>query len=59
VRLAASPPRLLIASTMLPGRPRNDPLDLVIAATGRALGYTIITRIDALCPCRAHRGDRC
>jgi PIN domain nuclease of toxin-antitoxin system len=44
VRLAAMPPRVLIASTMLPGEPPRDPVDRIIAATGRAFGYTIITR---------------
>ena len=44
VRLAAMSPQLLIASTMLPGRPPKDPVDRIIAATGRAFGYTIITR---------------
>jgi PIN domain nuclease of toxin-antitoxin system len=44
VRLAATPPRVLIASTMLPGEPPKDPVDRIIAATGRAFGYTIITR---------------
>ena len=44
VRLAAMPPRVLIASTMLPGGPPKDPVDRIIAATGRAFGYTIITR---------------
>ncbi len=44
VRLAALPPKVLIASTMLPGRPPKDPVDRIIAATGRAFGYSIITR---------------
>jgi PIN domain nuclease of toxin-antitoxin system len=44
VRLAAMPPRVLIASTMLPGGPPKDRVDRIIAATGRAFGYTIITR---------------
>jgi PIN domain nuclease of toxin-antitoxin system len=44
MRLAAMPPRVLIASTMLPGEPPRDPVDRIIAATGRAFGYTIITR---------------
>jgi PIN domain nuclease of toxin-antitoxin system len=44
VRLAAMPPRVLIASTMLPGGPPKDPVDRIIAATGRVLGYTVITR---------------
>jgi PIN domain nuclease of toxin-antitoxin system len=44
VRLAAMPPRVLIASTVLPGEPPKDPVDRIIAATGRLFGYTIITR---------------
>jgi PIN domain nuclease of toxin-antitoxin system len=44
VRLTAMPPRVLIASTMLPGKPPKDPVDRIIAATGRAFGYTIVTR---------------
>jgi PIN domain nuclease of toxin-antitoxin system len=44
VRLAAMPPRVLIASTMLPGGPPKDPVDRIIAATGRVFGYTVITR---------------
>jgi PIN domain nuclease of toxin-antitoxin system len=44
VRLAAMPPGVLIASASLPGRPPNDPVDRIIAATGRTFGYTVITR---------------
>ena len=44
VRLAALPPKVLIASASLPGEPPKDPVDRIIAATGRAYGYTIITR---------------
>jgi PIN domain nuclease of toxin-antitoxin system len=44
VRLAAMPPKVLIASTGLPGVPPRDPVDRVIAATSRAFGYSIITR---------------
>jgi PIN domain nuclease of toxin-antitoxin system len=44
VRLAAMPTRVLIASTMLPGGPPKDPVDRIIAATGRVFGYTVITR---------------
>jgi len=29
---------------MLPGRPPKDPVDRIIAATGRAFGYIIVTR---------------
>ena len=44
VRLAAMPPRVLVASTTLPGDPPKDPIDRIIAATGRVFGYTLITR---------------
>jgi PIN domain nuclease of toxin-antitoxin system len=29
---------------MLPGGPPNDPVDRIIAATGRVFGYTVVTR---------------
>jgi PIN domain nuclease of toxin-antitoxin system len=44
VRLAPLPPRVLIASASLPGMPPKDPVDRIVAATGRAFGYTVITR---------------
>jgi PIN domain nuclease of toxin-antitoxin system len=44
VRLAAMPPRVLIASTTLPGAPPRDPVDRILAATGRTFGYSIVTR---------------
>lgn len=44
LRLADMPPRVLIASSFLPGRPPNDPADRIIAATARDLGATLITR---------------
>ena len=44
VRLAAMPPKVLIASAVLPGTPPRDPVDRILAATGRAFGYLIITR---------------
>jgi PIN domain nuclease of toxin-antitoxin system len=44
VRLAALTPRLLIASTALPGKPPADPADRIIAATARLYGYRVITR---------------
>jgi len=44
MRLAAMPPRVLIASTTLPGMPPKDPVDRIIAATGRTFGYSIVTR---------------
>jgi PIN domain nuclease of toxin-antitoxin system len=44
VRLAAMPPKVLIASASLPGLPPKDPVDRILAATGRMFGYSIITR---------------
>jgi PIN domain nuclease of toxin-antitoxin system len=44
VRLAAMPPRVLIASAGLPGAPPRDPVDRIIAATGRTFGYAVVTR---------------
>jgi PIN domain nuclease of toxin-antitoxin system len=44
LRLAAMPPAILIASTILPGNPPRDPADRIIAATARAFGYVVITR---------------
>lgn len=44
VRLAAMPPSVLIESATLPGRPPNDPVDRIIAATARTFRYSIITR---------------
>lgn len=44
IRLAPMPPRVLIASAGLPGTPPKDPVDRIIAATGRMFGYVVITR---------------
>ena len=44
VRLAALLPRVLIASAGLPGAAPRDPVDRIIAATGRTFGYAIVTR---------------
>jgi PIN domain nuclease of toxin-antitoxin system len=38
------PPKVLIASALLPGLPPKDPVGRIIAATSRAFGYSIITR---------------
>jgi len=43
-RLADMSPDLLIASSVLPGRPPRDPADRIILATARDLGATIVTR---------------
>jgi PIN domain nuclease of toxin-antitoxin system len=42
-RLAALPPMVLAASASLPGSPPKDPVDRIIAATGRVFGSTVIT----------------
>jgi PIN domain nuclease of toxin-antitoxin system len=44
VRLASMPPAVLIASAALPGKPPQDPVDRIIAATGRTFGYAVVTR---------------
>lgn len=44
IRLAPTPPRILVASSFLPGQPPNDPADRIIAATARELGATLLTR---------------
>jgi PIN domain nuclease of toxin-antitoxin system len=44
VRLAPMPPGVLIASASLPGAPPNDPVDRIIAATSRTLGFLLMTR---------------
>ena len=48
VRLTPMTPAVLIASTMLPGSPPQDPADRIIAATARAFGFTLITRDGGL-----------
>jgi len=48
VRLAPMPPNVLIASASLPGAPPKDPVDRIIAATGRTFGYAVITRDSEL-----------
>ena len=50
VRLAPMPPEVLIASANLPGVPPKDPADRIIAASGRAYGYAIVTRDGELIP---------
>ncbi len=44
VRLAELTPKILLASTALPGSPPSDPADRIIAATARVHGHVIITR---------------
>ncbi len=48
VKLADMSPELLIASSYLPGRPPNDPVDRILVATARELGATLMTRDRAL-----------
>ncbi len=42
--LADMSPRVLIASSFLPGAHPNDPADRIIAATAREYGYRVVTR---------------
>jgi PIN domain nuclease of toxin-antitoxin system len=44
VRLAELTPRILLASTALPGLPPADPADRIIAATARVQGHVVVTR---------------
>jgi len=48
VRLAEATPKILLASTELPGTPPADPADRIIAATARQHGYLLITRDSQL-----------
>ena len=44
VRLAELTPKILLASTSLPGTPPADPADRIIAATARICGHVVVTR---------------
>ena len=44
VQLADLAPRILIASSFLPGNPPRDPADRIILATARDIDATLITR---------------
>lgn len=44
VRLAPMTPRVLLASTSLPGKPPSDPADRIIAASARLYGHVVVTR---------------
>lgn len=46
--LGAMPPTVLMASSLLPGTPPNDPADRIMAATARAFGYRLMTRDQRL-----------
>jgi PIN domain nuclease of toxin-antitoxin system len=42
--LANVTPKILIASSYLPGTPPTDPADRILAATAREYGYRLVTR---------------
>lgn len=42
--LAQLPSEVLIASSLLPGAPPNDPADRILLATAREFGYRLMTR---------------
>lgn len=44
IELAELTPRVLIASSFLPGDPPKDPADRIIATTARELGLQLVTR---------------
>ncbi|MGB8260645.1 MAG: type II toxin-antitoxin system VapC family toxin [Terracidiphilus sp.] len=48
VRLSELSPKLLLASTSLPGVPPADPADRIIAATARSGGHLLVTRDSKL-----------
>ena len=48
VTLAAMPPSVLVASTILPGQPPGDPADRILIATARAFGYVLVTRDEKI-----------
>lgn len=48
VRLAALTPDILILSSFLPGLAPKDPVDRIMAATARELGYRLMTRDQVL-----------
>jgi len=48
IRLAEATPKILLASTELPGTPPSDPADRIIAATARLHGHRLITRDSKL-----------
>lgn len=54
VTLAAMPPSVLVASTVLPGQPPGDPADRILIATARAFGYVLVTRDERIRKYGAH-----
>ena len=48
IELADISPRLLIASSFLPGSPPRDPADRIIVATAREKGLRLVTRDGAI-----------
>lgn len=45
---AAMPVEVLIASSVLPGKPHGDPADRIIVATAREYGFRVVTRDRAI-----------
>lgn len=43
-KLADMPPKVLVDSTALPGKPPSDPADCILAATAREYGFSLVTR---------------
>ncbi|MCY3733653.1 MAG: type II toxin-antitoxin system VapC family toxin [Chloroflexi bacterium] len=54
VTLAAMPPSVLVASTILPGQPPGDAADRILIATARAFGYVLVTRDEKILEYGAH-----
>src|SRR3954447_20177943 len=48
MQLAEMSPDILIASSLLPGKPPRDPADRILLATARELGATLMTRDRAI-----------
>jgi PIN domain nuclease of toxin-antitoxin system len=48
VQVCALSPEILLGSSFLPGKLHGDPADRIMAATARDLGFTLMTRDQAL-----------
>jgi PIN domain nuclease of toxin-antitoxin system len=48
IRLAELNPKVLLESSLLPGKLHSDPADRIIAATAREFGFVVMTRDRAL-----------
>jgi PIN domain nuclease of toxin-antitoxin system len=57
IRLAALPPRVLVAAAGSGGAKRREPAGAIVAATACEFGYVLISR-DSLCPGGEHRRCR-